>query len=269
MRNIDARFIGDLLNGELAYFLNRVKENRDGLSLEIRDGYVNIYYKGGNLLKITQKRNGYSFFFDAKYCKHENGENFELLNGLPTDDAECYKTHFKQMQQEMDDWFAEHPKAERDYQHRLLVNNPQIVDIEYQIGRTMRLDMLMFSGGRLLITENKYGTGAIGGKAGLAEHYEDICRVLREQKLLDELTESVCSISHAKHALGLTDTVIGREDIKCVEILFLLANYNPDSQSLYKEMEKMDGSVPANILMLSGDEIKLDLTRAEGLLLRA
>ena len=182
MRHINIRFVEDLLHGELAYFLAQVKNNRSKLSLEIRNGYINIYYKGGNLLKITQKRTGYSFFFDAKYCRHKDGQNFDLLNNLP-DDTESYKKHFALMMQEMDQWFEEHPKPERDYQHQLLVNNPEIVDIEYQIGRRMRLDMLMFFEGRLLIVENKYGTGAIGGKAGVAEHYKDICEVLQDRTI--------------------------------------------------------------------------------------
>ncbi len=71
MRHIDSRFIDDLLCGELAFFLGQVKNHRNELSLEVRNGYINIYYKGGNLLKITQKSKGYSFHFDAKYCKHK------------------------------------------------------------------------------------------------------------------------------------------------------------------------------------------------------
>ena len=62
MRHINERFVADLLNGELAFFLNQVKSARDRLSLEIRDGYINIYYKGGSLLKITQKKIGYTHF---------------------------------------------------------------------------------------------------------------------------------------------------------------------------------------------------------------
>jgi hypothetical protein len=169
------------------------------------------------------------------------------------------------MMQEMDQWFEEHPKPERDYQHQLLVNNPEIMDIEYQIGRRMRLDMLMFFEGRLLIVENKYGTGAIGGKAGVAEHYKDICEILQNVKLLDELQDSVSYISQAKYALGLTDTVIDRKDIKKVEILFLLANYNPNSQSLQNEVDKMNGVVPASILMQTGSQIRIDLSQAKSL----
>jgi len=266
MRHIDERFIKDLLCGELQYFLDKVKNNRDTLSLEIRDGYINIYYKGGNLLKITQKKNGYSFHFDAKYCKHKDNEvNFEILNNLQRNDIESYKKFFTLMMQEMDSWFEKHSKPERDYQHQLLVHNSEIVDIEYQVGKCMRLDMLYFVNNKLFVVENKYGTGAIGGGAGLSKHYIDICKVLNDSELLDEMLDSVCHISQAKKALGLRDSVIGRTDINSVEILFLLANYNQNSQSYSNELDKMDGSVPASILMTASNQFKINLNEAENI----
>lgn len=261
MRSIDIQFIEDLLCGKLAYFFDEVKNNRNVFSLEIRNGYINIYYKGGNLLKIVQKRGGYYFHFDAKYCKHKDNEkNFELLKSL-NNDIDSYKKYFGLMMREMDLWFDEHPKEERDYQHRLLVNNPEIIDIEYQIGRLMRLDMLMFANEKLMIVENKFGTGAIGGKAGLSKHYSDICNVLKNPALLDEMLDSVCHISKAKKALGLTDRAIEKTDIKGVEILFLLADYKSKSQSLDNEIKKMDGFVPASILMTTSDQTKIDLSQ--------
>ncbi len=259
MRHINERFVRDLLYGKLAFFLNQVKNARDLLSLEIRDGYISIYYKGGSLLKITQKKIGYTFHFDAKYCNNKgNAENFELLNHLRSDDAAAYEQHFALMMQEMDSWFDAHPKLERDYQHQLLVNNPEIVDIEYQVGRRMRLDMLLFADGKLMIVENKYGTGAIGGKAGISEHYKDICEIMKTPKLLDEMLDSVCHISQAKKSLGLTDVIIERSDIKSVEILFLLANYNSKSQRLNQEFSKMDGTVPARFLLTTNDQNTVD-----------
>ncbi len=266
MRHIDQRFIDDLLRGDLQYFLDKVKSNRDALSLEVRDGYINIYYKGGNLLKITQKKTGYSFHFDAKYCKHkDNDANFELLNNLQGDDVEAYKKYFALMMQEMDSWFWKHPKPERDYQHRLLVNNSEIVDIEYQVGKRMRLDMLFFANHKLFVVENKYGTGAIGGEAGLSKHYDDVCKVLNDAALLDEMIESVCRISQAKKALGLRDAAIERSDIKRIEILFLLANYNQKSQSFSNEIEKMNGAVSASILMPASELFKINLNEAKHL----
>ena len=266
MRHIDTRFTNDLLCGDLEYFLTEVKNNRNILSLEVRNGYINIYYKGGNLLKITQKAKGYSFHFDAKYCKHEGGNtNFELLNNLHSDDIDGYKKHFHLMMQEMDAWFDEHPKEERDYQHRLLISNPEIVDIEYQSGRRMRLDMLLFTDSKLMIVENKFGTGAIGGNAGISKHYSDICEVLNDPKLLEELIKSACHISEAKKALGLTDMAIQKSDIKSVEILFLLADYNPRSQSLSNEVEKMNGSVPASILITTSEQTKIELSKVKNI----
>ncbi|MBR5479497.1 MAG: hypothetical protein IKU84_04910 [Clostridia bacterium] len=263
MRHINARFIDDLLCGELQYFLSEVKNNRNILSLEIRNGYINIYYKGGNLLKITQKANGYSFYFDAKYCKHEGGNaNLSLLDNLHSADIDGYKKYFYLMMREMDAWFDEHPKEERDYQHQLLVSNPEIVDIEYQIGHRMRLDMLLFTDGKLMIVENKFGTGAIGGSAGISKHYSDICEVLNNAELLEEMIDSVCHISEAKKALGLTDTAIQKTDIKSVEILFLLANYNPRSLSLSNEVKKMNGSTFASVLITTSEQTKIELSKA-------
>jgi hypothetical protein len=165
----------------------------------------------------------------------------------------------------MDAWFKEHPKEERDYQHRLLVNNPEIIDIEYQIGRRMRLDMLLYSQGKLMIVENKYGTGAIGGTAGISKHYSDICEVINDPKLLEEMIDSVCHISEAKKELGLTSTAIQQTDIKSVEILFLLANYNPRSQSLANEVNNMTESVSASVLKTTSKQTKIDLSKAKNI----
>ena len=83
--------------------------------------------------------------------------------------------------------------------------------------------------------------------------------------LLDELVESACHISQAKKTLGLADTEISRTDIKTIEILFLLANYNRNSQSLSNEVEKMSGAIPASILMPTAAQTKLDLVQAKNL----
>ena len=116
-----------------------------------------------------------------------------------------------------------------------------------------------------MIVENKYGTGAIGGTAGISKHYSDICKVINDPKLLEEMIDSVCHISEAKKALGLTSTAIQQTDIKSVEILFLLANYNPRSQSLANEVNNMTESVSASVLMLSGEKNKVDISKRKKL----
>ena len=98
MRKINDRFINDLLFGELSYFLDQVKGKRESLSMEIRNDYVSIYYKGGSLLKIAQNKKGYKFKFDAKYCKNKGDDSkFTLLNGLKSDDITAFKMNFHLM----------------------------------------------------------------------------------------------------------------------------------------------------------------------------
>ena len=262
MRIINDIFIEDLLTGPLEFFLNQVKANRSELSLEIRNGYVNIYYKGGNLLRITQKRKGYSFYFDARYCLNKGDDSrYHLFQNLSNNDVDQYIQYFDLMKQEMDSWFVKHPKEERDFQHKLLVSNPCIIDIEYQIRNIMRLDMLIVSDNTLYIVENKYGIGAIGGKSGIRDHYEKICQMLSTPELYDELLDSACSVSQAKMKLGLSDKMVHREDICGAEILFLFGNYNPKSTSITKSVNCMEKQFPAKILMMDKDEQKIDLSK--------
>jgi hypothetical protein len=66
MRQISKEFISDLKNedGMLHPLLKRVKQDHT-LMLAIRNGYINIYYRGGNILQVTEKSKGfYEPFFD-------------------------------------------------------------------------------------------------------------------------------------------------------------------------------------------------------------
>ena len=112
MRKINDEFIRELKEGCLSFFLEQVKNRKQELCLEIRNGYINIYYKGGNLLRITQKKNGYNFYFDAKYCLNKGDDsNYTLLNSLNPNAVEDYIKSFETMMTEMDSWLEKHPKA--------------------------------------------------------------------------------------------------------------------------------------------------------------
>ena len=177
MRGISSRFITDLKHGELGFFLREAQSN-PCISLEIRGNYINLYYKGGNAVKITEMNRGYSFQFDSKYCLNKgNDQNFQYLNNLGKRDTKQFIAAFPTLLSEMDSWFDVHPKPERDFQHNLIKHNqknPIVLDIEYAGRksdlRSFRLDMLAVNqtsdGYQLIIIENKFGTGAIGGSAG-------------------------------------------------------------------------------------------------------
>ncbi len=57
----------------LSPILQRVQED-DTLDLEIRKEYLNIYYRGGNLLKISRPKGVFVPHFDAKYGKSKKGQ---------------------------------------------------------------------------------------------------------------------------------------------------------------------------------------------------
>ncbi len=64
-------FMHDLLSGNLSKLLKTVKA--DTLCLEIRENYINIYYRGGNILRVTEANGHYAFGFDQKYCIDNGG----------------------------------------------------------------------------------------------------------------------------------------------------------------------------------------------------
>lgn len=269
MRKINDKFINDLKEGCLSFFLAQVKNRKQELCFEIRNGYINIYYKGGNLLRITQKKKGYRFYFDAKYCLNKGDDsNYNLLNSLNFNSVEDYIEHFETMMAEMDSWLNKHPKAEREFQHRLLINNPQIIDIEYATPKSkttgvklnMRLDMLMVEDDKLVIVENKFGTGAITGNAGVRKHYEDICNLLNTSDVYDELVQSVENIAKAKYDLGLIETSIKPVDKTKTEILFLFADFNENSETLNNELKSINITYPISILKTDSVNPLLDLS---------
>lgn len=71
-RGLSQQFLTDLKEcGSLNDVLKVVLYD-DTLCLEIRDNYANIYYRGGNLLRIEESPTGYKAAFDIKYCEHKN-----------------------------------------------------------------------------------------------------------------------------------------------------------------------------------------------------
>jgi len=54
MRNMNPAFMAALKHGHLQPLLNRVQKDSD-LELFLRDGYINIYYKGASILKLTER----------------------------------------------------------------------------------------------------------------------------------------------------------------------------------------------------------------------
>lgn len=129
----------------------------------------------------------------------------------------------------------------------------------------MRLDMIAFYNCKLVLIENKFGNGAVSGSAGLAKHYQDMCRVLTDQKLYQELVQSMCSISRVRYLLQIKDQCICPSDITGAEILFLLINYNKRSSSLTNEAFSMKGEIPAQVAFMGINEYRIPYEKAGAL----
>ena len=100
--------MSDLKQGKLNKLL-RIVQNDSTLCLEIRNNYINVYYRGGSILKVLKKASGYSIKFDCNYCVKDNSfwdqHNFSNLKTI--DD---YIEVFPLLKREMDFSFNKNKK---------------------------------------------------------------------------------------------------------------------------------------------------------------
>lgn len=146
-RLISPDFERHLIAGHLSPILQRVLHD-DTLSLEIRDGYVDIYYRGGRLLGIHGNGRSGKFRteFDWRYCNVDPNYCPFLPKRPPhvitsKEQATEWVDAFALYKQVMDVRFFEHPKLEREFQQLVLRDNNRhvvgelseytIIDIEY------------------------------------------------------------------------------------------------------------------------------------------
>jgi len=276
LRGINTQFINDLKSGSLSFFLDQARNNPD-ICMEIRKAYVSLYYKGGSALKIMQTGNAYSFRFDSKYCLNKGDDGkaafFKSLNAR---DVSSYIDSFPIILSEMDSWFAYHPKPERLFQHNLIKNNQnqlKTLDIEYagwsSAKKMFRLDMLglykLNVGYKLIIFENKFGNGAIGGSAGINKHYDDIVDILSNSASRDDLIASAIQIARIKVELELLRGPLDLKPDMDIEILFLMAGFNLKSLGISNEVSKMHASIPARICFQDVGDTVIDYSRAKDL----
>ena len=151
-RGISDRFIADLKGGNLKPVLKAVLHD-DALCLEIRDDFINVYYRGGNIIRILEKSSGYVTEFDSKYCDHKTIREDFKQQILSAKTVLEYTNLIPVLKAEMDMYFYENPKMEREIQQHILRENNRtsiakdtdyfIADIEYANALNgSRFDML-------------------------------------------------------------------------------------------------------------------------------
>lgn len=136
--------------GKLGGLIEMVKKD-DELVLQIREDYFNVYYKGGNMLKVSSEN---SFQFDYNYYKCEIDLDTQEQRNKRIDKRRSvleslkktrdYKTFIAEMKKLMDEYWIwlyneKHRSLhEKDTQHALCISNTEstdytIIDLEFQV----------------------------------------------------------------------------------------------------------------------------------------
>jgi hypothetical protein len=119
-RGLSPEFLADLQGGMLAPLRERVVRDRS-LCLELRENYINVYYRGGNVMRVCPTDEGYSAFFDRKYFG-----GAEAPMPMPPDrlrkpeDVGAWLSALPSLKQAMDLW---QPGEEREVQQLVLRDN--------------------------------------------------------------------------------------------------------------------------------------------------
>ena len=262
MRALSQTFMANLLNqdGLLRPILERAKQDHT-LMVSIREDYINIYYRDGNILRVEEHHNSsYNAFFDNEYNK--SGLPCPVLPGTieTQDSARSWVDSFQTLKGIMDIYFSENSKPEREFQQLVarennfsnIANQSEyfISDVEFADSDFgARFDLLALrwlasqrknpSNCRPALIEMKYGDGALSGKAGVMKHLKDINELISNRAKYEALIEMMEMQFNQLDELGLItfNRVANWTKIKMdadlkPEIIFLFANHNPRSSKL-------------------------------------
>lgn len=264
-RRLSLTFMEDLKSGSLHNILEYI-QNDYTLDLEIRQNYVNIYYRGGNILKISEKRaNSYNYEFDKEYL---NALIFPTLSMISDYKSTFeWESYFPMMKQAMDFYFNKHPKTERESQQLIVRENNYssvskstdyfIIDIEYDNRDKTRFDLIAvewpaetnlrkLSKGykpTLVVIEMKCGDGALGGKSGLKKHVSDFEKFLDSSAKVSDFKKEMKMVFEQKRELGLLPNLSITKNknavtdfAEAIEFAFIFVNHNKKSSVLKREI---------------------------------
>lgn len=263
MRGLSDHFMDDLLKpeGRLRPILKRVQKDHT-LMLAIRDGYINIYYRGGNILRITEDNGFYQTFFDIKYAKTGQIISTPEEDIRTSFDADKMVACLSERKTIMDNYFADGSKTtEREFQQLVARENNNssisneseyfITDIEVTVPYLARFDITAIrwpanqrkkgSACRAALIEMKYGDGALTNDAGLMKHLNDMDKILSDKQQYTDLSRTMETQFNQLDELGLLNYNKGTSQAKVTlnpeskpEVIFILANHNPRSTKLKK-----------------------------------
>ncbi len=273
-RGLSDQFMTNLTgkNRQITFDLTAVLDlvqHDSSLCLEIREDYINIYYRGGNMMKLAEKKGQYSIRFDTKYFKYlanpattNTVQTITTKKAITQSDVDDYIKIIPFIKHSMDLYFGAHPKNEREFQQLLARENNRkgvakgtdyfIADIEYAEGDS-RFDMIAIKWPStipdrknkrvgLSFIEMKYGDRAQKNSAGIVDHIDKLAKYLNsEPNVLLNLKQEMMQVFNQKLELGLVDNqnkIVGFND-NPPEFIFVLANHDAQSTILKTELQKV------------------------------
>jgi len=262
MRSISDGFMESLKSrgGVLNPIMERVKRD-DTIMLAIRKGYINLYYRGGNLLEIKEARVGvYKTWFDKNYDK--SGSAVPNLPGTIRSrvEAEEWVRAFSSLKEVMDLFLTKDPKPEREYQQLVVrVNNNSklaneseyfISDIEVSdadLGARFDMTAIRWRASerkdgkrcRAAFMEMKYGDDALEGDSGLLKHLSDFRSLVDDRRKYASILKMMESQFNQLDELGLLrfnrtkrGTTVTLDSKDNPDLILVLANHNPRKSKL-------------------------------------
>jgi len=276
-RGLSAEMFQALESGLLSPVLERVL-NDGTLDLEIRDDYINLYYRGGNLSKISRDPKGeFRLDFDDNYFEGIAAKKPNVPPKLLTEqDVGNWLSVVPELKQGMDFWIAANPRDEKEVQQRIVrVNNRGkvatgtdyfICDFEYQSpkGRFDLIGVRWPSKGHLRkrnrdlilsFIEVKYADGALRGKSGIVQHLADIQTFIGIPDNLTGLAAEMKTVFNQKRHLSLIDNQKDIEEfgLDKVELMFVLANHDPESKILKDELDNLQSTAQVEVTVATAN----------------
>ena len=296
---ISDKFIKDLQDGGLLSELTKKIQSDDTLMLALRGHYINVYYRGGSILLISEQANGYAAKFDPNYLEGKSGGPALGAVQAPGD---CSKwvAALPELKEAMNSHFAAKRKSEREFQqlaawenNRSVISNDTeyfITDIEFaDRDEGARLDMVGLKWPssqrkdetrcKPVLIEMKYGTGSYDGAAGIAKHITDLERILANPVKCESLNKTIEDQFDQLMKLELVDFTPHKKYGRAVvsgrpEVVFLLANHNPRSKKLLNIVNEIKEPEHFDLRFFNAsfagygmhDACMLDLSEFKGLL---
>ena len=274
-RKISPGFMRDLKTGRLSPLLARIKED-DTLMLAIREKYINIYYRGGNILNITEVptrypdvRATYEVKFDTNYYLGAS----PLPVGFPLlvrDDRDVSRLIDKipDLKYTMDRFFSRWNRSEREFQQLVVRENNLssvaneteyfVIDIELAgVVESAKFDMIAvrwLSHQRArpealvpVLIEMKYGNNALNGDAGLIKHLVDAYALREDEELWQDFRTGIQghisqleSLDLLRFNRSVAVPELRLHPTKTPELIFLLADYNPRARAILDIMPEFN-----------------------------